>query len=242
MPRTSEPLSPDTLGPLDVPAAYEVVADRLRRAIHLGVFTQGERLPPERELAERLDVSRVTLRAALKTLEGAGYLVRRRGNTGGTEVAPSAPAGPGARAELLARLAESAVLVEYRAIVESSAARLAAQRRGPDSLRLIEQACADLDQVDSISTFRRADNRFHLLIAEAAGNPMLAQAVTDAREGMFAWIDVLPYRVIVGRTQADHRAVYEAIAAGQGDRAAERMAAHVQASFEELQQVLGERR
>jgi DNA-binding FadR family transcriptional regulator len=66
--------------------AFEITVARLVQAIRLGLTSVGERLPPERELAERLRVSRVTLREAIRALREAGYLESRRGRTGGTFV------------------------------------------------------------------------------------------------------------------------------------------------------------
>src|SRR5215813_15127437 len=66
--------------------AFEITVARLAQAIRLGMVADGERLPPERELAERLQVSRVTLREAIGALRDTGYLESRRGRSGGTFV------------------------------------------------------------------------------------------------------------------------------------------------------------
>src|SRR5690349_18114285 len=66
--------------------AFEITVARLAQAIRLGLVTGGERLPSERQLAERLQVSRVTLRQAIAALREAGYLRSRRGRGGGTFV------------------------------------------------------------------------------------------------------------------------------------------------------------
>src|SRR5581483_9862673 len=66
--------------------AFEITVARLVQAIKLGMVIDGDRLPPERELAERLQVSRVTLREAIAALRDAGYLESRRGRSGGTFV------------------------------------------------------------------------------------------------------------------------------------------------------------
>ena len=70
--------------------AFEITVARLAQAIKLGLVREGERLPPERELAERLQVSRVTLREAIRALREAGFLESRRGRTGGTFVLANA--------------------------------------------------------------------------------------------------------------------------------------------------------
>src|SRR3954451_11212527 len=76
--------------------AFEITVARLAQAIRLGLVAAGERLPPERELAEKLRVSRVTLRQAIGALREAGYLESRRGRSGGTFVVPGG--GPPAAA------------------------------------------------------------------------------------------------------------------------------------------------
>jgi DNA-binding GntR family transcriptional regulator len=79
--------------------AFEITVSRLAPAIRLGPVSEGERLPPERELAERLQVSRVTLREAIRALREAGFLESRRGRSGGTfVVSPTGRRGAGGAA------------------------------------------------------------------------------------------------------------------------------------------------
>src|SRR5688500_18280290 len=66
--------------------AFEITVARLAQAIKLGLVAEGDRLPAERDLAEQLQVSRVTLREAIRALREAGFLESRRGRTGGTFV------------------------------------------------------------------------------------------------------------------------------------------------------------
>ena len=75
--------------------AFEITVSRLAQAIKLGLVAEGERLPAERDLAEKLQVSRVTLREAIRALREAGYLESRRGRSGGTFVISGAGTGPG---------------------------------------------------------------------------------------------------------------------------------------------------
>src|SRR3954471_12674143 len=79
--------------------AFEITVARLAQAIRLGLVPVGERLPPERELAERLQVSRVTLREAIAALREAGLLASRRGRSGGTFVVRSGEFTGGAGAD-----------------------------------------------------------------------------------------------------------------------------------------------
>src|SRR3954453_15053226 len=76
----------DLLTPVEVAPAYAAVVDRLRRSIALGVVAPGEKLPPERTLADGLGVSRLTVREALRVLQGEGLIVTKRGGSGGAVV------------------------------------------------------------------------------------------------------------------------------------------------------------
>ena len=94
--------------------AFEETVERLLQAIRLGVVGAGERLPSERELAERLGVSRVTLREAIRALSDAGYVESRRGRYGGTfvnDVLPGPPEHPGG--EVDAAVLEDALSLRY---------------------------------------------------------------------------------------------------------------------------------
>src|SRR6185503_9449014 len=71
---------------LDIRPAYTVAADHVRRAIHLGEYKPGDKFPPERQHAEQLGISRVTMREAIRTLAAEGYIEVRRGATGGVTV------------------------------------------------------------------------------------------------------------------------------------------------------------
>src|SRR3954469_15581342 len=78
--------------PVSAPSTYEHTVERLGTAIRIGILPPGSRLPPERELAEQLGISRSTLRQALSTLTASGHLHAVRGRTGGTFVAEKPPA------------------------------------------------------------------------------------------------------------------------------------------------------
>ena len=106
--------------------AFEDTVSRLLQTIRLGLLQPGESLPPERDLAARLGVSRDTLREAIKSLAEAGYLVSRRGRYGGTFLADELPA-PSGDAVRLTR-ADIDDTVRLREILEVGAARMAAGR------------------------------------------------------------------------------------------------------------------
>jgi GntR family transcriptional repressor for pyruvate dehydrogenase complex len=107
--------------------AFEVTIEQLATAIRLGVFTRGEALPPERELAERLGVSRNTLREAIAALREAGFVATRRGRGGGTWVT-YAGTEPGAAGTEVADGIDVEDALDFREVVEPGAASLAASR------------------------------------------------------------------------------------------------------------------
>src|SRR5215213_8462456 len=90
-------LSEAVLRPVRGHHAFESCVEQLAMTIRLGVYPFGSTLPPERELADRLDVSRATLREAMAALRSAGLVETRRGRGGGTIVTMK-PQGPSARA------------------------------------------------------------------------------------------------------------------------------------------------
>ena len=94
------PSPPDArpLEPVAAVPAHELVLAQLRRSIHLGHFGAGDRLPPERELARQLGVSRTTVREAVRVLEGEGLVEIKRGSSGGISVRPQSPGAGGAAA------------------------------------------------------------------------------------------------------------------------------------------------
>src|SRR5215213_6253719 len=89
------------------PTTFEETVERLGTAIRLGLLPPATRLPPERELAEQLGISRSTLRQALTTLVQSGHLVSLRGRTGGTFVAEEPPLSAGRDATLPADYKEA---------------------------------------------------------------------------------------------------------------------------------------
>jgi GntR family transcriptional repressor for pyruvate dehydrogenase complex len=222
------------LEPVSVPSAADVVVAQLTRAIELGRFLPGDQLPPEREFAVQLGISRVTLRSALGELEAAGLLKRgERGSGGGSMViaaGPPALTDSGHRA-LRKELEE---IYEFRVACESVAAELAAARRTDADLARLEQAIEDLGVELTPGQFRAADNAFHLLIADAAGNRRLRDAVEDVRAAMFGPFDAVRFELVLPSTVEHHRRILSAIAARDRDRARASIINHIREAQQEL--------
>ena len=209
--------------------AFEDTVSRLLQTIRLGLLQPGESLPPERELAGRLGVSRDTLREAIKSLSEAGYLVSRRGRYGGTFLAGELPT-PSADAVRLSR-ADIDDAVQLREILEVGAARMAAARTLTATERqALSGRLADVRDADA-TDYRRLDSRLHLAIAEAAGVPSLVPLVAQNRMRLNELLDHIPLLARnIAHSDEQHEAIVAAILAGDADAAAETMSAHVRGS------------
>src|SRR5579863_5269322 len=108
--------------------AFEETVERLLTAIKLGVAVPGSRLPAERELAERLNVSRATLREAIRALQQSGYIESRRGRYGGTFVSGNLPTLTKAAARRLTKQTGHDLedVLTLRQVLEAGAAEEAA--------------------------------------------------------------------------------------------------------------------
>ena len=174
--------------------AFEETVERLLQAIRLGVVEPGERLPPERDLAERLNVSRVTLREAIKALQDAGYIESRRGRYGGTFVRTELPRSRRTTAREVAEDLATGLddALTYRRVLEVGATEAVASR----SLDEYERAhlTQHLEQCRgaSLGDYRRMDSRLHLAIAELSLSPSLTSAVAEVRMRLNTLLDTIP--------------------------------------------------
>lgn len=205
--------------------AFEETLAKLLRALSIGTYLVGDKLPPERDLATDLRVSRATLRVALQELREAGIVSVTRGRYGGTEVVrlPSEHA-PGAAPMTDEELDDA---LRFRELLEREAARLAAdadlsaeQRR---HLGDLQRACstAPLDQ------YRAYDSRFHIAIAELAGIPSLTRAITENRARVNALLDRIPMMAAnLDHANEQHSSLADAILGGDAATAAALAADH----------------
>ncbi|CRK57864.1 Transcriptional regulator, GntR family, in hypothetical Actinobacterial gene cluster [Alloactinosynnema sp. L-07] len=220
---------------------YEETVERIVQAIKLGHFAAGDRLPPERDLAARLQVSRVTLRSAIRSLQQAGLIESRRGRTGGSFVIwrPDLQLG---NALGLAREMGDALIdaLRYRSALEPGAARLAATNSLDAAQREELWARAAEAREASLADYRLADVRFHLAIANAAGSTSLGAAVADVQlrlSDLLGAIPLLP--VAVEHSNEQHDRILQAILAGNGKLAHDIMDEHISATATLLRGFLG---
>ncbi len=222
--------------PVRPAAAHELVVDQLRRAIHLGRFVPGDKLPPERQLAQQLGVSRTTVREAVRVLEGESLVESRRGATGGLVVLEWRLSETELRTLLASERDAVRSVFEFRIANEGAAVRLAAERCDGDDLAvlgaLIErmaglaatpEARRDLA---NIPLFFATDSAFHLGIAQAARNPHLLRAIEDARAAMFLPIGAV-FRRLEDNANAFHETIFAALEGHDADAAEAAMRAHL---------------
>ncbi|MTD28217.1 FadR/GntR family transcriptional regulator [Erwinia sorbitola] len=154
---------------LKVERLYRQISNLLIGCIKKGQFPAGAILPPERELAKQLGVSRSSIREALIALEITGWVEIRTGN--GVYVMNPLPESDDAPSEEEFSLK---ALIKARQVYEAMTAELAARNGSDDQRAELQEITQDLTQLHiNDEKFLREDKRFHLLIAEMTGNEVL---------------------------------------------------------------------
>ena len=219
--------------PLKRRRVSETVAEQLRKAIFSGRIQPGHKLPPEREMAQQFDASRVALREALRALEQEGMISIKRGSGGGAFVADfngalRALAGSLNTAVKLGQ-AKSAHLTEVRTMLEPEMARLASLRADEANLKAIESVVqAQEEELRTGSLSRKYGMEFHRLVADACHNPVLpivVGAIDDSiRDSILR--SKLTHEMRAG-VVAYHRRILDAIRSRDGELAYSIMKEHV---------------
>ncbi|MBC2657796.1 FadR family transcriptional regulator [Pseudomonas sp. MSSRFD41] len=212
---------------------YEQVADQIRAGILSGQYAHGSRLPSERDLAQRLKVSRPAVREAIGALQNEGMVITRHGS--GTyvadcplqvnEAAPDYAGLPPVDADF-----SPISTLEVRLLIEPAIARLAARRaqRDPLAERYLEQMSDVKDIGDPLQQARwsEADRLFHRQLAMMTGDILITRIAEEINKTMEQplWNRLRddgiydPERIQL--YAAEHRLIYEAIISGDEDAAA----------------------
>ncbi len=212
--------------PLDTPSASDGVARLIRGLIFSAELSPGDWLPPSRDLAERLGISQLTLRLGLRSLETSGYLVTSRGARGGTRVEDIETLSRIWVAWMAAKGDEVDDMWEFREIVESHVARLAAERRTAKELAAIETALAAA-AADSHTAVLRWNGSFHDALAAAAHSSHLARAVVSVRQELFLPAGLLLREHPADELRAAHGEVFAAVRDREPERAGACMHSHL---------------
>ncbi len=244
-------------GRLTTSPAWQVVAESLRQKIALGLYRPGDLLPSERHLAEGMGVSRITVREALRVLQGERLIETRRSNAGGAQVrAPRIRPENELREELRGDRVRFLHITDCRTANESLAARLAAGLRTDAHLRALQEtidamaaASASLDEPSDAESrqavqqaaleFRRQDSIFHLTIAAIPANPYLFQTIEWLRTEFFTPLDLLHRSRNVQDSPGEHREILTAIRRRDGAAAAAAMGRHIESTKQAMDRLLG---
>jgi GntR family transcriptional regulator, transcriptional repressor for pyruvate dehydrogenase complex len=216
----------DALRPLQRPRLYEQVVDQIQAWIAQNGLEVGDRLPPERELASRLGVSRATVSQALVAMEVVGMVSVRHGDG----VVLVEPAGSAKVVNALRRHAQQLPeIIEAREALETKLAALAAGRRTESDLAAMDEALAFMER-DIASGGRgvEGDERFHAAVTAAGHSPLLARLMAEIsdliRETRISSLSQ-PERPV--NSLRGHRKIADAIRAGDAEAAALAMQEHV---------------
>lgn len=215
---------------------YLKLAASLNELVRQGEFSAGQRLPSERALSERFNVSRTSLREAIIALELQGVVEVR----GGSGIYVCQTSGSLARLPLTQEPGPGPFeLLRARCLIESEVAAAAAtSRKDADLDRLFADLQAMRENIDDKVANETADVHFHLHIAEATGNSVLRRTVESLREQERGplWTQIEQHfhsPALRQKSQEDHQRIFAAIVSGEADAARHAMRAH-------LERVIGE--
>lgn len=220
------PSSASALSPVARKPLYEQLVEHLRAYVVEAELSAGDRLPSERELSERLGVSRASLRQAIVALEVQGILEVKHGEgtflrTARMDTLPIADL-----ADLKRRLPD---ILDAREAIEVKLAELAAERRTESDLATLNAALLKMQQeIDSGTTGQQGDQDFHQSVVLAAHSAVLARMYTLLLKD----IELLSHETAdqIGTPETlleQNRRIGDAIVAGQGPVAATAMKDHL---------------
>jgi GntR family transcriptional regulator, transcriptional repressor for pyruvate dehydrogenase complex len=226
--------------PVDPLTTFEETVERLGTAIRLGILVPGSQLPPERDLADQLRISRSTLRQALTTLVQSGHLVSMRGRAGGTFVAEEPPLGQKVDGEVLGE--DARAVLDYRVAVETGATVLAAERATKEDLERLLELTRSMEGAQRFDDYRRADVRFHIGVAEASRSPRLVTAMTEVQGQMSDLIARIAHpEEVLNRSNEQHRRLVSLMRRRDIGQAVKLMRAHMDGTEHILAGLLPER-
>jgi len=209
------------------------IAEQIRSSILSGEFSPGDKLPPERELAEMFGVSRPSVREALNMLASSGLVMSYQG--GGTVVQSLVEtSGGNPLSELIRSEQERALdVIEVRKGMESWTAFYAAQRALPEDVRRMEEIIGGMERnLDGLKPSEDLDANLHIVIARATHNIVwlhLMQSLFDAMKEFQQTV----WRAVYLTSEdhhllfSHHRRIFQAIKARDAEAAREAMIAHL---------------
>ncbi|MEG6521266.1 FadR/GntR family transcriptional regulator [Desulfotomaculum sp. 1211_IL3151] len=212
------------------------VADYIRNLIATGQLKPGDRLPTERDMAENFGVSRTVIRDAVKTLAGIGLLDVKHGVGIFVATPDGSVVGQHLSQLLQYHLETLEHIYEVRILLEKAAAFWAAQRCTPEDYiklkNLLEEA-HNVDEADYPDRFAELNRNFHILVAEASQNPVVAimtENILDMLEHTTVETHRIPGRAV--RSIDEHERVLTAIIEHKAEEAKKVMEEHLSSVLE----------
>ncbi len=191
--------------PLDDSGRTETVVSRIRSAIMLGIFADGEQLPNEIDLAGQFQVSPVTLRDALKVIRDEGLARTTRGRSGGTFVIAPDESNMGRFEARLAAMPtlELRDLLDWQSALNSHSAQLAASRGSQHETELLAHTMQQFREVEDAPHARRVSSRFLIEISSSSRSARLSKEIITLQ------IEVAPHAMLVFRDAEVREQTYE---------------------------------
>jgi GntR family transcriptional repressor for pyruvate dehydrogenase complex len=221
---------------------YEQIVQQVEESVQKGVLKQGDKLPPERDLAQQFGVSRTAVREAVKALREKGLVEAYPGR--GTFIMDSSPYTFRLSLDRMMKTSQGeglTYLTEVREIMEPEIAAMAAARADNDALATMRESVAIMDQAKKDpEAFIEADLDFHLALAEAAANPIILSLI-DSIVGLLREQRMGVFQVEGGpeRGQYHHKKIMEAVEHRDSAGAREAMKAHLRQVREDSQKAPG---
>jgi GntR family transcriptional regulator, transcriptional repressor for pyruvate dehydrogenase complex len=168
----------DDFAPIRTARTFEIIADEIRGQVRDGKITTGDKLPPERELAQQFGTSRNAVREALRSLEHSGLIVLQKGAHGGAFITDGSPTAVAQSIEDLIHLGGAALadVTEARLSIETVIVEIATANASESDFDKLDR---NIDAVEELTRIRDMEAKadlnmeFHVLLAEATGNPVL---------------------------------------------------------------------
>ncbi len=232
------------LGPIEVPKSSQILAGRLQEQILSGVYSHGSALPTERELVAATNLSRGSVREALRILEAQGLVTTRAGRYGGSVVSRPSDSMLQSQINLFARGANIPLraLVETRQALAPMIACLAASNRTADDLATLKSISRRLEAAseESVPKFLQLNADWHSALADASHNELLKIFAASIAGLMIEVSEIDNFATAKVRRLAirAHQRILDAIEAGDADTARRRAERDVAAYATELEAAL----
>lgn len=233
-------MKPMDLTPIDRISVKEQVLQQLKQYIVSGSVLPGEKLPSERELAERLGIGRTSVREALKVLEAVGVIESRVGD--GTFITANVGASIG-RAIGLSLLTWGGAIVEIleaRRMIESEAAHVAAERATVDDLAAIAAELEAMACATNFHAYLKADMQFHRAVGQATHNTIITRIINNLLDLLEEVLREAHGDQLMTSAEGNstHHAVFAALQARDPTGAATAMAQHIAFATELWQAII----